>query len=331
MFDSIIHFPTMHTTTRNFILAVIAALVLLVGGTLLATRTPRTTRTPEIAATIFPVFDIARNVAGDTQDIALILPAGVSPHTFELTPRQALNLSEVETVFAIGNNLDGWADQVSAISDAEIVHVDENVALTCTEEEEAHDHDEHGHEDHEEEEHDDHHGHDHGPCDPHYWLDANNAIGMAEQIRDAFIVRDPDNEDIYRENTANYIAELELLDDEINATLETLDTRDLISFHDAFEYFADAYDLNIRGTFESSPGKDVTPQQLARLEELVSVYTIGALFTEPQLSKSALQAFADDNDLPIHTLDPIGGVEDRTSYVNLMRFNAESFKNALTQ
>ena len=83
-----------------------------------------------VAATIYPLYDMARNVAGDNAEVKLILPPGASPHLFEFFPRQLKELQNVKAVFAIGHGLDDWATQVINVSrNARVIIVDYGIDL----------------------------------------------------------------------------------------------------------------------------------------------------------------------------------------------------------
>ena len=93
------------------------------------------------------------------------------------------------------------------------------------------------------------HGHEHGEHDPHVWQDPNNAVVMVENVRDALIEADPDNEDAYRQNAEGYIGQLEDLDAEILKQVEIIpeENRKLVTGHQVFAYFAEEYGFEIPG------------------------------------------------------------------------------------
>lgn len=295
-------------------IAVIGILAIIVVMGILSLASSRKTARADVAATIFPIYDIVRSIAEPETSVALILEPGASPHTFEVTPQKAIELSNVDTIFAIGYGLDTWASDVANISDASIVTVDRSIDVSCVEESR---------------EEDPSNDHDDGPCDPHYWLDAQNAIAIAETVRETLIARDPNHAAAYRERARKLIGELEALDAELKQQLSTVKHPDIITFHDSFAYFAHAYGLNVRGTFEPSPGREPAAEDIIALHELVSVYTIRTLYREPQLSDSAMRAFVNDVDVSTATLDPLGGVDDRQSYIELMRSNARVLQETL--
>ncbi|MHB8831038.1 MAG: metal ABC transporter substrate-binding protein, partial [Patescibacteria group bacterium] len=164
--------------------------------------------------------------------------------------------------------------------------------------------------------------------DPHYWLTVTNAKIISQNTADALIQADPIHKDVYASNLSSYLAKLDQLDRDIKAQLSTLSKHELITHHNAWGYFADAYGLKVVGTFEISPGKEPTPQQIADLQNKVKQYSVTTIFSEPQLSDQSLKPFVQDLNLKIAVLDPEGGINNM-GYIDLMRYNADTIANAL--
>jgi len=243
-----------------------------------------------VAATIFPLYDILRNVAGDGVRVLLIIPPGASEENFDPTPETAKNIQQTKIIFKVGLLLDDWVDILNA--DAKIVAAWENIEIK--------------------------------EFDPHYWLDAANAIKIAETMARELAVLDPLNAKTYQTNFNNYQAELLKLNDETRNKLSALERRDLITFHDAWQYFADAYDLNVITVVQPSPGQEPTPKYLESLISLAKEYQVKTIFSEPQLSSAALEPLIKDLGLKMLPLDAIGGTAGRESYFNLMRYNTQT-------
>ena len=247
-----------------------------------------------VGATVFPLADMVREVAGVDADVELILDPGASPHTFELSPNKAVELANVELVFSIGLGLDDWASGAASISGADVVELSKDVDINCNVE-----------------------------CDPHYWLSIDNAVVMTRSIARELIALDPANADRYRDRADAYILELEAVNEFMLKLVDTA-PKDIVVFHDSWDYFADSMGLNIVGTFEPAPGREPTPRQLAELQNVIKSNSITRVYREPQLSESALLPFTKDLNIDIFVLDPLGGVADRNSYINLMLFNAHA-------
>lgn len=297
---------------KKSVILVIVALVILVGVVSVVSNknVPNQELENKVGATIFPIYDIARQIAGNEFEVVLLLPPGASPHTFDPQPSLLKDLQGARAIFAIGYGLDDWSGTVVQSIDAPIVVVDHNIELRVTEEE---------HED------------EHGPVDPHYWLSIHNAEQIAVNIASELSNLDSENANLYMERAEEYVRELEALEAELQGQTASLSNLNILSLHDAWYYFAGEFGLNLVGTFEPSAGKEPTPQYLANLEEEVGEHNVSTLFMEPQLSAASIQAFANDHNLRIAVIDPLGGVEGRNSYIELMRYNIRQVVNALTE
>ncbi len=175
------------------------------------------------------------------------------------------------------------------------------------------------------------HEHLHGPTDPHYWLSLHNAEQIAINIAEELAELDPKKSDTYFDRAEQYAEELEIVERELLQRTENLVNRNVISLHDAWQYFANDFNLNLVGTFEPSAGTEPTPRYLQELQEAIEDNNVTTLFVEPQLSTDAITVFAEDNNLGIAVIDPLGGVDGRSSYIELMRYNVNQVVKALSQ
>lgn len=291
---------------QSFILLAGIGLLVLVGVALFfaVAQTPKLQSERDqkfrVAATIYPLYDLVRQVAGNRADVALIVPPGALEHNFELTPKILSDLSDVKTIFAIGHGLDTWALQVTnAIPGSTISIVDREITIReSTEKNEE-------------------------PTDPHYWLHFGNAELITDTIAQYLGTLDPNNARAYRENAEKLKEDLAREEAELQAQLESYRGAPILVFHDAWFYFAENFGLEIAGAFEPFVAEEPTPRHLAELASIVKEKNITTFFTEPQLSSAAIESFAEEYHLGIASLDPLGGVPGRLTYQELMRYNAE--------
>jgi len=288
-----------------------------------------TQQNPTVAASIFPVYDIARNVAGSAVEVKLLLPPGASPHTFEPTPSILKELQGADVLYTVGHGADNWAtDLLSDLGVAEMT-VDRQITLReyGAQAEGGHEHEGEMHEDeheHEDEMHEDEHGHSHEGNDPHYWLSIPNAKQIARNIADDMTARWPNRAEQINTNLANYIDALDQADQEMRQALQNIENNNIVTLHDAWYYFAEEYDLEITATFEPTPGREPTPHYLATLGHAVDESGVSVIYSEPQLSTDTLEQFVADHGINIAVLDPLGGVLERDSYINMMKYNAQT-------
>jgi zinc transport system substrate-binding protein len=257
---------------------------------------------PTVAATIYPLYDIARNVAGGAVMVKVVVPPGASPHLFEFSPKQVKELQQVRAIFAIGHGLDNWATQVAnVVPSARVIVVDQGIDLRRFQ---------------------------NGTADPHYWLSFGNAQKITDNIAKTLIEIDPAHAETYRESAKTYKEKLAKKESELKEVLAPAQRMSILTFHDAWFYFAENFGLKIAGTFEPAAGEEPTPRYLAELQQKIKSNHIRIIFIEPQLSTAVLQSFAKDNGVGLAELDPLGGVEGRTTYLELMEFNANSIRQA---
>jgi zinc transport system substrate-binding protein len=266
-----------------------------------------------VAATIFPLADIVRQVAGPDARVIQILPAGASPHTFDLTPGKIRELQKARLVFKIGV-IDDWIDGIAESAPAaEIVSLQSRVVLKPFPAD-GHEHERRGAAS--------------PSIDPHYWLDLKNGAIMTQSICARLVALDPGHASMYRENSRRYQDELLRLDAELRRECAALKNRKLIVFHDGWRYFASAYGLEIIAVFQPAPGREPTPRDLQRLYSLARADKIKAVFSEPQLPTATLEPLLEDLGLRLLSLDPLGGAASGDSYAKLMRRNVDSLLSA---
>jgi ABC-type Zn uptake system ZnuABC Zn-binding protein ZnuA len=168
-----------------------------------------------------------------------------------------------------------------------------------------------------------------GTLDPHYWLNLGNARKIADNIANAMIETDPAHAAAYREQARVYGGELAEKEREWRAALAPARGAPILTFHDAWFYFAEDFGLKIAGTFQPAAGQEPAPRYLARLRQAIAAGQIHIIFIEPQLSTGVIRSFAKDNHVGIAELDPLGGTAGRTTYLELMAFNVRAVLQAL--
>jgi len=260
-----------------------------------------------VAATVFPLYDIVRNVAGESVSVQLILPPTGEPHTFEPTPSAMNALQDTAVVYAIGHGLDSWLEKIAGRIPQ--VVVDKNIIIRTAAAQ---------------------------PSDiaaaagieqtpgddPHYWLSIPNARLIAANVAEDLSARFPTFKDEFARNQRIYDGQLADADAQIRARLVTVKNRNIISLHDAWYYFSDAYGLRVAGTFEPTAGREPTPRYLAALKRAVDEFGVRTLYHEPQFDSRTIETFAQDNGLRLTLLDDLGGTPNRDTYIKLMNYDA---------
>ena len=251
---------------------------------------------PRVAATIFPLYDIVREVGGPAIVPVLVLPPGASPHTFEPLPSSARALARASVLLRIGHGLDDWAAQLAEASGVQrVVEVDAGVRLRHFAD---------------------------GGVDPHYWLACGNAKAMARTVSAEIIRIAPGQRVAIERRLSRYLERLDAADAQIRRLLQGLPSRSIATLHDGFGYFADAYGLNVAAIFEPSGDRDPSPRAVAEFQRRARAGNVRAIFVEPQLSKDAIKPIAGDLGFPVVTLDDLGGIPGRDTLVALLLYDA---------
>lgn len=273
---------------------------------------------PAIAASVYPLYDIARNIAGDDVDVLLILPPGSSPHAYEPRPSDVRKIDGAASALTIGHGLDAWMETLAEASGTELVTVDRGIAIR---EMEGHDEEEHEDEGHDDEEMA--HGHSHEDGDPHYWLSIPNAKIIAQNVADELARKFPAHAKGFAARLAQYLITLDETDRGMRDALKNVTNRKLVTMHDAWYYFAAEYGLEIVGSFEPTAGREPTPQYLVELKEAVKAANATTLYTEPLIATTSIQSFIKDNGLMVAMLDPVeGAAGENHTYAEVMYNNA---------
>ena len=279
-----------------------------------------------VAVSIFPLYDLTRTVAGPDADVALLLPAGRSEHTFDPTPREVESVAASKLGVMVGLGLDPWMAKLmkEAAPNARVLKVGERVktmaiAMDPIADEEAHAGGKKDDDDHDEK----------GSPDPHVWLDPQNAIAMAKAIGEELATVDAPHAEGYRARAASLVLSLDTLDKTIETQTKAWKTRGFVTFHGSFGYFAKRYGLTIVAVIEPFPGSTPTGVYIQKVLEVVKQKKIGALFREPQLDPKPAQIIADEAKIPLGLLDPVGGGAETDSYEKMIRFNVAALANVL--
>jgi ABC-type Zn uptake system ZnuABC Zn-binding protein ZnuA len=258
-----------------------------------------------VVASIYPVADLLRFLADDLVRVEVLLPAGASPATFDVTPRQLRDLQDGTLFFMIGGGLDEWVARLTEGSPGadRVVRLSDGIPLM----------EGGGHE---------------GSGNPHVWLDPI-------LVRDHLLPRMADALSTISSTVAGYVGSREViladsltaLDREIRAQLAPLTHRSFLSTHAAWSYYAARYGLEEAGVIHAHPGQDPSSRELAHLLEEARDHAIHCLFIEPQLGETAARALATELSLPTCMLDPLGGpgVPERDGYFQLLEFNTRQF------
>lgn len=308
---------------RSALLPVLPALALLLAGC--GGNAGAADDRLSVVASFYPFAFVTEQVGGSLIQVDNLTSPGVEPHDIELEPQQVGDLQKADLVVfetgfqaAVDDGVEtAGRDAGTTVDVADVVDL-----LPAAEGEEEHDHEG---EEHEGED------HDHGDIDPHTWLDPENMVKATRAVESSLADIDPANADTYAANADAFVAQLEDLDADFTAGLETCETRTIVTSHAAFAYLADRYDLTQQPIAGIDPSNEPSPRDLADITTLVRDEGITTIFTEELVSPAIARTIADETGAEIATLDPIEGLGEDTSdetYLTLMQNNLEALRTA---
>lgn len=261
-----------------------------------------------VAASIPPLADFVNQVGGSKVDAFTIVPPGANPHSFDLTPGLMRKLAKADLLVFNGAGLEFWLDNVmdnlagkKAVYTSEGLHVLE----------------------------DDHQHHAHG--NPHVWLNPQNAVHQVKKIVAALADIDPQNKTYYESNAMLYIEHLKIVDQDIQASVDSWTQKRFVCFHPAWSYFAERYGLELAGVIEKRPGMEPSPKDIAEIIATVEQIGAKAIFVEAQFPSRVAEMIADESDIGLVALDPLGGSQQLVSYVDLLRYNVAQMAKVMKE
>ncbi|RPJ15123.1 MAG: zinc ABC transporter substrate-binding protein [Desulfobacteraceae bacterium] len=273
-----------------------------------------------VAASIFPVADMVKQVGGDYVEVITVVPPGASPHTFELKPGVLKKISSARVFFMVGAGLEYWNEKFVKSSGGRLMKVVLSDGVDLIHEKNHH-HDEKAGKPHSED----------TFANPHIWLDVEIAKSMVKRIVAALVSADKEHSDYYEERGNKYLSELDSLNREIYAGTGKFKIKKYVAFHPAWDYFARRYGLESAGVIESVPGKSPTPLEIKRIVENIKIHGVKAVFAEPQFNPKVAEVIAGEAGIKVLMLDPMGGpgLKGRESYIDIMKYNLKVLREAM--
>jgi len=283
-----------------------------------------------IVTTIYPYEIIVRQLALDNAEVLSIIPPSASPHSYSPRPEDIKKIEDADLVISNGANLELYLG--NALDTLGEKHIDA-FSLISDLVYFSHDHDndnnDHVHTSCSDVKHDEHHSADHH-SNPHIWLDPILVNYLASNIISIFHQLDPENESLYNQNLKTFSADLMDLHSQIVEERKEFTDINVLNFHNAFHYFNKRYDIHSAGVIVHSPGKEPTASELVQIGEQIKSNNVQVIFTEPQLNPKAAQVIADEFQLNVDLLDPIGNKNNAQTITSLIKHNWEVIKRNLS-
>ncbi|TYZ25136.1 metal ABC transporter substrate-binding protein [Selenomonas ruminis] len=262
-----------------------------------------------IVTTFYPMYIDAINITKGIDGVTvtnMTKPQTGCLHDYQLTTEDMKTLEKADALIANGAGMENFLDKViKEQKNLKVIDASKGIELLKDGDEE----------------------------NPHVWLSITANIEQVKNIAEQLKAADPKHADAYQANADAYIQKLEALKKEMHASLDNVPHKDIVTFHEAFPYFAKEFGLHILAVIEREPGTEPTPSELQEVIGQVKPLTAKVLFTEPQYSPSAAQTIARETGARIYTLDPVVTGEANESamdaYLTTMRKNMNTLKEAL--
>jgi zinc transport system substrate-binding protein len=250
---------------------------------------------PTVSVTIEPQRYFVEKIAGDNFKVNTIVPPGTSPEAYDPTPSQMVALGKSLLYFKVGylGFERAWGKTLEE-NNANVVVVNTSNEIVLIEGE---DHsieiDGHLYVD----------GHDHDGIDPHIWSSPKSALIMAENMLNALVKVDVENQKFYRENFKALQVEIIETDKKITTLLENAPVKSFIIYHPALGYFARDYNLTQYSIeFE---GKSPSPQQLKQMIDFAHEQGIKTIFVQKGFDMKNAESLAKEVGASVHSIDPL--------------------------
>lgn len=261
---------------------------------------------PYVVTSFLPLYCWTANVAGDLATVENLLPPRADPHEYAFTPSDARKLASADLIVVNGLGLEVWLSKFlrsSPASEQRLVVTSQNLNSQLASGSHA---------------------------NPHVWLDPQLAAVGVSNIAAALQRIDPTHEAAYARNAESYSAKLQQLDRDIQQSLDGVTNRAIVTYHDAFPYFARRYGLEIAGVVEQVPDVNPTPKYLSRLGRTMRERNIHAIFIPRNETTRLARRIAEDLRVELVELDTLEtGALSPSAYEEHMRANAAVLKKYL--
>ncbi len=268
-----------------------------------------------IVTSFYPIYIATSNIIDGVEDVTLTNLTSTEVgclHDYQLTTANLMLLEKADILVINGGNMENFIDKaVNNCKNLNVINSSNGIL------------EEHN----ESEKHNDKHNHEENA---HIWVSISLYEKQVENICNELMKLDTKNSESYRKNADEYIARLEVLKSEVEVALCEIENNNIITFHEAFDFFAEEFNLNVVAVIEREPGTYPSAGELAEIIDKVNEVEAKAIFVEPQYSKTAANTISRETGVPVYNLDPIvSGNFEKDAYEKIMRENLNILREAL--
>ena len=255
-----------------------------------------------ILASFYPIYIMALNVTNGVPDVKLenlTKPMTGCLHDYSATPEDMKHIANSQIFVANGLGMESFLDQAIKTNTKLKVVVTTKGIKTFED-------------------------------NAHVWVSVALAQKQVQNIADGLAQFDPIHATLYQNNAKQYIARLQKLETEMQQELSPFKGCAIITFHEAFPYFAQEFGLKIATVIEREPGSEPSAKELADTIKIIRNHKAKAIFTEPQYPNTAANTIAAETHIPVYVLDPaVTGPYSKDAYLSTMQANLVTLKKAL--
>lgn len=260
-----------------------------------------------IITSFYPMYIATLNIVDGVDNVELsnlTKPTTGCLHDYQLSPYEMVNIEKADVFIANGAGMESFMDKViSAYPNLKVIYASNEIELIKD---------------------------DSGEENAHVWVSISKHIEQIKNIEYSLCTIDPQNAEKYTANADKYIVALNTQLDKMKTALSSTTKKDIITFHEAFPYFAEEFGLNIVSVIEREPGTEPIPKELAQTIGIVKESGVQVLFAEPQYSMSSADNIAKETGAKVFILDPVvTGDMTKNAYIDIMDKNLEVLEEAL--
>lgn len=293
----------MNVIKRVFSVLLAAALCFSIAGC--AGRKPENVRF-RVVTSFYPMYIMTRNITNGVDGVQVDNMAGQQTgclHDYQLQSKDMKNIEQADVFVINGAGMESFMEKVtSQLPNLRVVNSSQEISLLEED----------------------------GEANPHIWVSITNYIQQVNNISQGLMKADPQHAQEYQRNAQTYMEKLTILRAEMHKELDGLPHRDIITFHEAFPYFAKEFNLKIAKVINREPDSQPSAKELAETIRLIRGTNVKAVFAEPQYPSSAANVVAREAGVTVYSLDPsVTGENDLNAYLNAMEQNLKVLKEAL--
>ena len=302
----------MYSKLIKLMLVLVASIVLISGcGPAKSPSDRVSSNNPEKKLTVltsfYPIYistiNVTKNIA-DIQVVNMTKPQTGCLHDYQLTPEDLKTLEKADVFIVNGAGMEAFLDKaLKQQPNLKIIEASQGIDLLKDA---------------------------NGEDNPHVWVSISNDILQVRNIAEQLSSIDSAHAAQYKSNAEEYINKLETLRAKMHQNLDGVKNTNIITFHEAFPYFAKEFNLHIAAVIEREPGTEPSPKELEETINTIRDSQITALFTEPQYPAKAAETIARETGAKLYALDPaVSGDLTLDAYINIMEQNLQTLEEAL--